>query len=117
MNISRVLFLVGSVAAFAGCSLSEKVVKAEPGSGEIKVVRADDKPFRCQVLGDIKGSSRSEDKEKARSGAENDFKNQALKFKANYALIETDRSNPSGAGNSDTETVLLGKALKCEDAN
>ena len=63
---------------------------------EVKVVRLDDKPFHCQVLGDIKGSSRAQDKDKARGGAENDLKNRTAALKGNYAVIETDRSNPVG---------------------
>jgi len=100
----------------SGCSYSEKIVKAEPGAHEVKVVRQDEKPFRCKVLGDIQGSSRSEDKDKARTGAENDLKNRAAALKGNYALVEVDRSNPVGT-TSYTETVLGGKALQCEDAS
>jgi hypothetical protein len=81
----------------------------------VKVVKVDEKPFHCQVLGDIEGSSRAEDKDKARSGAENDLKNKTAALKGNYALIETDRSNPSSTGSAYTETVLIGKALKCEE--
>ena len=113
MKTSDALFLFGLVA-LSSCSYSEKIVKAEPGAMEVKVVRPDDKPFRCEVLGDIQGSSRAEDKDKARTGAENDLKNRTAALKGNYALVETDRSNPVGTS-SYTETVLIGKALKCED--
>jgi len=113
MKMYVVLFPVG-LGALCGCSYSEKIVKAQPGAMEVKVVRPDDKPFHCQVLGDIQGSSRAEDKDKARGGAENDLKNRTAALKGNYALVETDRSNPVGTS-SYTETVLIGKALKCED--
>jgi len=113
MKTNNVLFLVG-LAALCSCSYSEKIVKAQPGAVEVKVVRADDKPFHCQVLGEIQGSSRAEDKDKARGGAENDLKNRTAALKGNYALVETDRSNPVGTS-SYTETVLIGKALKCEE--
>jgi hypothetical protein len=114
MKTRHVLFLV-MLPAFANCAYSEKVVKAQPGSLDIKVVKVEDKPFNCKALGDIEGRSRAEDKDKARSGAESDLRNKALGLKGNYALIETERSNPSSTGSSYTETVLIGKALKCED--
>jgi hypothetical protein len=113
MRTQEVLYWVG-LAALCSCSYSEKIVKTEPGAMEVKVVRPDDKPFRCQVLGDIQGSSRAQDKDKARGGAENDLKNRTAALKGNYAVIETDRTNPVGTS-SYTETVLIGKALKCEE--
>ena len=113
MKTLQVLFLVG-LPALASCAYSEKIVRAEPGASEVKVVRPDDKPFRCQVLGDIQGTSRAQDKEKARGGAENDLKNRTAALKGNYAVVETDRSNPVGTS-SYTETVLIGKALKCQE--
>lgn len=108
--------ILSLLATFLGCSYRETLVKVEPGAQDVKVVKQDDKPFRCQVLGEIRGSSRSEDKDKARTGAENDLKNRAAALKGNYALIEVDRSNPVGT-TSYTETVLGGKALRCEDAS
>ena len=116
MKPRHILFLV-TLPALANCAYSEKIVKPQPGSVDIKVVRAEDKPFQCKVLGEIQGKSRSEDKEKARSGAETDLRNRTLELKGNYALIETDRSNPSSTGSSVTETVLIGKALKCDDGS
>ena len=113
MKTHFVLSLV-ALGALCSCAYSEKVVKAEPAAANVKVVRLDDKPFHCQVLGDIKGTSRAEDKDKARSGAENDLKNRTAALKGNYAVIEMDRSNPVGA-TSYTETVLIGKALKCDE--
>jgi Domain of unknown function (DUF4156) len=113
MKTPSVLFLSGA-ALLVACSYTEKIVKAQPDAMNVKVVRADDKPFHCEVLGEIQGSSRAEDKDKARGGAENDLKNRTAALKGNYALVETDRSNPVGS-TSYTETVLIGKALKCED--
>jgi hypothetical protein len=113
MKMHVVLSLLG-LGALCSCAYSEKIVKAEPTAVGVKVVRPDDKPFRCQVLGDIQGSSRAEDKDKARGGAENDLKNRTAALKGNYALVETDRSNPVGTS-SYTETVLIGKALKCDE--
>jgi hypothetical protein len=114
MKTNNALLLVGRVA-LSNCAYSEKVVKTESAAMNVKVVRPDDKPFHCQVLGDIEGRSRAEDKDKARGGAENDLKNRTHALKGNYALVETDRSNPVGSGSSYTETVLIGKALKCEE--
>jgi hypothetical protein len=107
------LFAVGSSSIFA-CGYSEKVVKATPDAMNVKVVRLDDKPFQCEVLGEIQGSSRAEDKDKARGGAEADMKNRTQALKGNYAVIENDRSNPVGTTGI-TETVLIGKALKCKE--
>jgi hypothetical protein len=113
MKTYNALLLVG-LGALCSCAYSEKLVKAEPAAMNVKVVRPDDKPFHCQVLGDIQGSSRAEDKDKARGGAENDLKNRTAALKGNYAVVETDRSNPIGASGV-TETVLIGKALKCTE--
>jgi hypothetical protein len=114
MKTRHILFLA-LLPVLANCAYGEKVVKSQPGSLDIKVVRVEDKPFNCKVLGEIEGRSRSEDKDKARSGAESDLRNRTLGLKGNYALIESERSNPSSTGSSQTETVLIGKALKCEE--
>jgi hypothetical protein len=102
------------IAALSACAYSEKVVKTQADAMNVKVVRQDDKPFHCQVLGEIKGMGRAEDKDKARGSAESDLKNQTAGLKGNYAVIDNDRSNPVGASGY-TETVLIGKALKCEE--
>jgi Domain of unknown function (DUF4156) len=111
----KLLILWSFSAMLFACAYREKLVKVEPGAQDVKVVKPDDKPFRCKVLGDVQGSSRSEDKDKARSGAENDLKNRTAALKGNYAVIEADRSNPVGT-TSYTETVLAGKALQCEES-
>src|SRR5262249_12332801 len=84
--------LLLSVTLVLGC-VEQNIVEIKPGATSIKVVKEDDKPFRCDVLGDVHGTSRSDDKDKARQGAENDIKNQAATFKgANYVLLEIDRN-------------------------
>jgi hypothetical protein len=115
MKTLRTVFLLALGSSFLlACAYSEKVVKAQPEAMNVKVVRQDDKPFHCEVLGEIKGTSRAEDKDKARSGAEADLKNRTFGLKGNYAVVETDRSNPVGASGV-TETVLIGKALMCKE--
>lgn len=91
------------------------MVDVKPEAAAIKVVKEDDKPFRCDVLADVHGTSRSEDKDKARHGAENDMKNQAAMLKgANYVLVEIDRNKHIGTTQVN-EAFLAGKALKCKD--
>ena len=106
---TRALFVV--LVALPGCF--DNVVALEPKAQSIKVVRETDKPLRCDVLGKISGSSRSTKKDEARTGAENDFRNQAAKFKANFALIEAERSGPVGTS-SQQDVFIGGKALRCQ---
>lgn len=97
-----------------GC-VQENMVDIKPEAFAIKVVKEDDKPFRCDVLGDVHGSSRSDDKDKAHQGAENDIKNQAATLKgANYVLVEIDRNKHVGT-TAVNEAFLGGKALRCKD--
>ena len=107
---SRALFVV--LVVLPGCL--DNVVALEPRAESIKVVRETDKPLRCDVLGKISGTSRSANKEEARTGAENDFRNQAAKFKAaNFAFIEAERSGPVGTS-SQQDVFIGGKALRCQ---
>jgi hypothetical protein len=106
---SRAGFVV--LVMLPGCF--DNVVALEPKAESIKVVRETDKPLRCDVLGKISGSSRSTKKEEARTGAENDFRNQAAKFKANFAFIEAERSGPVGTS-SQHDVFIGGKALRCQ---
>lgn len=100
--------------ALWGC-VQENMVEVKPQAAAIKVVKEDDKPLRCDVLGDVHGTSRSDDKDKARQGAENDIKNEAFAFKgANYVLVEIDRNKHVGTTQVN-EAFLGGKALKCKD--
>jgi hypothetical protein len=78
------------------------------------LVREDDKPFRCKVVGDVRGTSRSTDREKARKGAEADLKNNAASLKANYVVVQIDRAGRVGS-TSVSDAFMAGKALKCEE--
>jgi hypothetical protein len=109
MHGLRALWVVVALGA-TGC-LSD-VVALEPKAGGVKIVHETDKPLHCDVLGKISGRSRSSDEKEGRTGAENDFRNQAAGLKANFALIETERSAPVGTG-SQREHNLQGKALAC----
>jgi hypothetical protein len=94
-----------------GCFANVAVL--EPKAAGIKVVHESDKPLRCQVLGKISGTSRSDDEKEARQGAENDFRNHAAELKANFAFIEAERSGPVGTS-SQHDVFIGGKALRCE---
>jgi hypothetical protein len=96
----------------SGC-VFDSVTKLEPEAKNITLVNEVDRPTNCKVLGKIQGSSRSSDVKKARKGAENEFRNQALEMNANYAMIENDRGGHVGT-TSQQEVVLSGKALKCK---
>jgi uncharacterized protein YbjQ (UPF0145 family) len=99
--------------ALFGC-VSESIVEVKPAAAAIKVVKEDEKPFHCKVLGDVNGKSRSGDREKARKGAEADMKNHALALKANYVVVE--RENAGNVGSTSTsDAYIYGKALKCEE--
>jgi hypothetical protein len=103
------------LAIVAGGCVQENMVELKPEAAAIKAVKEDDKPFRCEVLADVHGTSRSPDKDKARQGAENDIKNQAASIKgANYVLVEIDRNKHIGTTEVN-EAFLGGKALKCKE--
>ena len=95
----------------SGC-VFDSVTKLEPEAKNITLVNEVDRPTNCKVLGKIQGKSRSSDQKKARKGAENEFRNEALELKANYAMIESDRGGHVGT-TSQQEVVLSGKALHC----
>lgn len=106
---SRASFVV--LVMLPGCF--DNVVALEPRAESIKVVRETDKPLRCDVLGKISGTSRSSSEKEARTGAENDFRNKAATFKANFAFIEAERSGPVGTS-SQHDVFIGGKALRCQ---
>jgi hypothetical protein len=89
------------------------VVALEPRAERVKIVRETDKPLHCKVRGKITGTSRSSDPKEARTGAENDFRNQAAELKANFALIEAERGGAVGTG-TQHDAFLGGKALFCQ---
>lgn len=89
------------------------VVPLQPKAQKVQIVRETDKPVRCEVLGKISGMSRSSDVKEARTGAENDFRNQAADLKANFALIEAERGGQVGTG-SLNDAYIGGKALLCQ---
>src|SRR5690606_1367526 len=105
------LALVLIPALVAGCVLSN-VVALEPEGKKIKLVREADKPIDCEPVASISGTSRAEEEKEARKGAENDLRNQASEYDANYAVVETERTRK--AGTSPYQEVFLGgKAMKC----
>jgi hypothetical protein len=107
--LKKSLFVVSAV--LSGCF--NNVAVLEPNAQSIKVVRETDKPLRCDVLGKISGTSRSDDQKEARTGAENDFRNHAAELKANFAFIEAERSGPVGTS-SQHDVFIGGKALRCQ---
>jgi Domain of unknown function (DUF4156) len=107
--LKKALFVVSVV--LPGCLAN--VVTLEPKAEGIKVVHDSDKPLRCDVLGKISGTSRSDDEKAARTGAENDFRNHAAELKANFAFIEAERSGPVGTS-SQHDVFIGGKALRCQ---
>jgi hypothetical protein len=96
-----------------GC-VTESIVQARPAASKVTIVNDTDKPFNCKVLADIHGESESSDEAKAKTGAQNDFKNKAAGFRANYAWVEAENS-----GNVGTSTIrrvfIRGKALRCPE--
>jgi Domain of unknown function (DUF4156) len=107
--LKKALFVVSVV--LPGCLAN--VVTLEPKAEGIKVVHDSDKPLRCDVLGKISGTSRSDDEKAARAGAENDFRNHAAELKANFAFIEAERSGPVGTS-AQHDVFIGGKALRCQ---
>jgi len=107
--LKKALFVTSVV--LSGCFAN--VVALEPKAESVKVVHDSDKPLHCDVLGKINGTSRSGDEKEARAGAENDFRNHAAELKANFALIEAERSGPVGTS-SQHDVFIGGKALHCQ---
>lgn len=89
------------------------VVALSPKAEAVTIVRETDKPLRCEVRGKISGTSRSSDEKEARTGAENDFRNQAAELNANFALVEAERHGPVGTS-SQQDYFFGGKALLCQ---
>jgi hypothetical protein len=88
-------------------------VALEPEAKSVTLVHESERPLRCKMLGKINGTSRSSDEKEARAGAENDFRNHAAELKANFALVEADRSGLVGTS-SERDVFIGGKALLCQ---
>lgn len=112
MADSRVLFVCSLALAWLPACFNNVAV-LEPKAKAVKVVRETDRPLRCDTLGKITGTSRSSDLEEAKTGAENDLRNQAAKLDANFALVEAQRHGPVGTS-SQHDYFLGGKALRCQ---
>jgi hypothetical protein len=105
------LALILIPALIAGCVL-RNVVALEPAGKKIKLVREADKPINCEPVASISGTSRAEKEKEARRGAENDMRNRAGQYDANFAVVETERTRQAGTGPY-KEVFLGGKAMKC----
>ena len=100
------------VSTFMTSCVLSNVVALEPEGKRIKLVRAADKPIDCEPVASISGLSKAEDVKDARKGAENDMRNKAGEYDANFAVVETERTRQ--AGTSPYQEVFLGgKAMKC----
>jgi len=95
----------------SGCVL-QNVPELEPEGKKIKLVREADKPLDCEVVADISGTARAEDEKEAKKGAENDIRNRAAQYEANFAVVEVERSHRAGTGPY-KEVFLGGKATNC----
>jgi hypothetical protein len=100
-----------SFGALTGCVLPS-VADLDPEAKNVKVVRESTKPLHCKAVAEINGTSRHEQEKTAHTGAENDFRNQAAKSRANFALIEIERTRRVGTSPY-REVFLGGKALQC----
>ena len=105
------LALVLVPTLLGGCVLSN-VVALEPEGKRIKLVHEADKPIDCEPVASISGLSKSEDVKEARKGAENDMRNKAGEYDANFAVVETQRTRRAGTSPYH-EVFLGGKAMKC----
>jgi hypothetical protein len=95
-----------------GC-LFNSVAKLEDQGKAVTVVPETEKPSECKFLGKLMGSSHSEDKNAAREGANNDFRNKAGALKANFAVVESEGGGRKGTS-CQQEVVLNGKAYYCK---
>lgn len=106
--------LVITLLLGASSCVTENIAQVKPAAAAVKLVKQEDKPFHCKNLGDVHGTSRSTDRGKARKGAEADLMNNAAALKANYVVVEAERTGIVGSS-SHSETFMAGKALKCEE--
>lgn len=105
-------FVLVLIALTATSCMLRDVVALKPEAKGIKLVREADKPVNCEPVADISGTSRAQDEKEARKGAENDMRNKAAQYDANFAVVEIERSKAAGTGPY-KEVFLSGKAMKC----
>lgn len=103
------VFLIPLVAV--GCVLRDVPV-LEPEGKKIKLVREGDKPIDCDAVADVSGTSRAQDEKEALKGAENDIRNKAAQYEANFVVVEVERTKQAGTGPY-KEVFLGGKAMSC----
>ena len=100
------------VSAFLPACFGNSVA-LEPRAQAVTLVHESDRPLHCKVLEKISGTSNGDDEKAARTGAENDFRNQAAKLTGNFALVEAERGGPVGTS-SERNYFIGGKALFCQ---
>ena len=109
MRNKRALFVLS--ALLPGCLSS--VVTLEPKAASVTLVRESERPLHCKFLGKINGASRSSDEKQARAGAENDLRNHAADLKANFAVIEVERTGRVGTSTQE-DAFVGGTAQLCQ---
>jgi len=109
MSENRALF----VACFLLPACLSNTVALAPEAKGVTLVRESERPLHCKVLKRISGTSRSSNEASARTGAENDLRNQAAELKGNFALVENERGGPVGTS-SQRDYFVGGKALLCQ---
>gem|GEM_PF-2337708 len=108
----RILGAFLGVGLLAPACLFNSVAKLSDEGKPVQLVRETTAPVNCRVIEKITGSSKSDKEEEAFEGARNDFRNNAGRLKANYALVESERA--SNVGTTQTREVFIqGKALNC----
>jgi hypothetical protein len=113
--MTRTLFLLACTLVLCGACVTESYIALRPDASRVKAVRETDKPLRCAPLGDVHGTSRSQDEARAREGALNQARNEAARYKgATHVLIEIDRVKSVGTSPY-REIFVAGKALRCDE--
>ena len=112
-NILALLVLIGGCAA----------IELSPEANQIEVVS--EKPKNCKYLGQVKGNQGNfftggwTSNANLEEGAMNDMRNKAVKLGADTIYILTNRAGQTGSSSqyggssSQTSTVLIGNAYKC----
>ncbi len=89
------------------------VVPLTPQAKNVAIVHETDKPLHCEVLGKVSGRSRSSNEQEAKTGAQNDVRNQTAELKGNFAYVEAERGGQVGTG-AEYDAFVGGKALLCQ---